>query len=245
VPDATALSARVQRVCAWSGPGLLLVFFLAFIPLCRMWPPPDPSWTAEHVKALYMEHTDAKRAGIAICLAGWTLMLPWGIGLASLTARGEGGFRILGLIQVTSAATTMMIGELMLLIWGVNTFRPDVFAAASMQQFNDLGWFIFVMYWAPGVLWVWSVAWGIFIDRSPDPAFPRWVGYLNVWVGFSFFPACLGLFFKTGPFAYNGAFTVWLPAGVFFLWYLLMSVLMLRAIGDGRGAPVDLSIAEA
>ena len=182
------------------------------------------------MKDFFLDHTTMKRVGIAICLAVWTLMLAWGVALASLTARGEGGFRILSLIQVASAATTMAIGELMFLLWGVDSFRPDSLGADTMQALNDLGWFIFVMYWAPGVLWVWAVGLAIILDRSPHPLFPRWVAYLNFWTGFSFFPASLALFFKVGPFAYNGAFAVWLPAGIFFLWYAVMTVLMLWAI---------------
>jgi hypothetical protein len=225
-----SVEGRVQQACAWSGVVLLVVFSVAFVWLCDMWPPPDPSWSATEVKDFFLDHTTMKRVGIAICLGVWTLMLAWGVGLASLTARGEEGFRILSVIQVASAASTMAIGELMFLLWGVNSFRPDSLGADTMQALNDLGWFIFVMYWAPGVLWVWSVGLAILLDRRPNPVFPRWVAYLNLWVGFSFFPASLAIFFKTGPFAYNGAFAVWLPAGIFFLWYGVMTVLMLQTV---------------
>lgn len=91
------------------------------------------------------------------------------------------------------------------------------------------------MYWAPGVLWVGAVGLAILRDGSPQPLFPRWVAYLNFWVGFPFFPASLALFFKTGPFAYNGAIAVWLPAGIFFLWYGVMTFLMLKAIQARHG----------
>jgi hypothetical protein len=117
----------------------------------------------------------------------------------------------------------------MFLIWGVSAFRPDDTSPDVIRALTDLGWFIFVMYWPAGTLWVWSVGLSVLWDRSEQPVFPRWVAYMNFWVGVCFFPACLGLFFKTGPFAYNGAFTVWVPAGVFFCWYAGMSLLMLRA----------------
>lgn len=225
---------RVQRACAWSGVVLLLVFMPAFIVLCHLWPPPDPTWTAAQVKAFFLEDTARKRIGIALCLASWALIVPWSVALASFTARAESGFRILSVIQVACGSGMAAIGELMMLLWGVNAFRPDVIPADTMRVLDDLGWFIFVMYWAPGTVWVWAAGTAILLDRHPRPALPRWAGYVCLWVGLSFFPAALALLFKTGPFAYNGLFGVWVPAGVFFVWFGLMTVLMLSA---GRRNP--------
>jgi hypothetical protein len=226
------VSARVRQACIWSGLVLLAVFLPTFVWVCDLWPPTYPVWSAESVKGFFLQDTNVKRVGIAICLAVWSLMVPWGIALASFTARAERGLPILGIVQVVGAASTMTVGELMFLLWGVNLFRPDELSADSMRMFNDLAWFIFVMFWAPGALWCFAVGISVLLDRSANPVFPRWVGYLNIWTGICFFPAALGLFFKEGPFAYNGAITVWLPAGIFFLWYLVMTSLMLRASND-------------
>jgi hypothetical protein len=40
------------------------------------------------------------------------------------------------------------------------------------------------------------------------------------------------IYFKTGPFAWNGVFSWWLPATDFFLWFLVMTVLTTRAINS-------------
>jgi hypothetical protein len=230
--SADVISARVQQACAWSGVVLLVIFLPAFVFLCHLIPPPDPSWTAAQVKEFFLEDTTTKRIGIAICLAVWTLMLPWGVALAAQTARAERGFPVLSVIQVGCAASMMAIGALMMLLWGVASFRPDELAAETVQMVNDLAWFIFVMYWAPGVLWCWSVGLAIVLDRNPRPIFPRWVAYLNFWTGFSFFPASLALFFKTGPFAYNGLMAIYVPAAIFFVWYGVMTVLMLKTSSE-------------
>jgi len=229
VREADLISARVRQACTWSGIVLLTVALPTLVWVCDLWPPTYPVWSAERVKEFFLQDTNIKRLGIAVCMAVWSLMVPWGIALASFTARAERGFRILAIVQIAGAAATMAIGELMFLIWGVNLFRPDKFSAESMQMFNDLAWFIFVMFWAPGTLWCFAVGLSVLLDRTTDPVFPRWVGYMNMWAGVCFFPAALGLFFKEGPFAYNGAITVWIPAGIFFLWYLVMTFLMLRA----------------
>lgn len=205
-----------------------------------MWPPPYPVWSAELTKEFYLQDITQKRFGLAICISVWILMLPWSLVLASLTARAERGFRVLSLTGALCGAGIVVVGYVMFFLWGVNMFRPDIFAAESMQMFNDLGWFIFVMFWSPGTVWCWAVGLTIILDPSSEPAFPRWVAYVNFWVGLCFFPACTGLFFKEGPFAYDGIFTVWLPASVFFVWYGLMTVLMLRAINRTRSSQLSL-----
>jgi hypothetical protein len=41
------------------------------------------------------------------------------------------------------------------------------------------------------------------------------------------------MFFKQGPFAWNGLFVFWLPFGVFFSWIVIMTALLLKAIDRG------------
>jgi len=40
------------------------------------------------------------------------------------------------------------------------------------------------------------------------------------------------IFFKTGPFAWTGIIGFWIPAAVFGVWYIVMTVYLLRAIRD-------------
>jgi hypothetical protein len=42
----------------------------------------------------------------------------------------------------------------------------------------------------------------------------------------------MGLFFKSGPFAYNGVIPWWIPTVMFFFWALAMTPLTIRAIRD-------------
>jgi hypothetical protein len=45
-------------------------------------------------------------------------------------------------------------------------------------------------------------------------------------------PAGVIPFFKSGPLAWNGVFAWWVPLSVYFCWFVLMVVLLLRAIAD-------------
>jgi hypothetical protein len=37
-------------------------------------------------------------------------------------------------------------------------------------------------------------------------------------------------FFKSGPFAWNGALVFWLAGSTFFVWFIVMTVTLLKAI---------------
>jgi hypothetical protein len=39
------------------------------------------------------------------------------------------------------------------------------------------------------------------MDRSAQPVWPRWVGYLNLWIGMSAAGGAIAVFFKNGRFA--------------------------------------------
>ena len=97
---------------------------------------------------------------------------------------------------------------------------------------NDAGWIMFLIPWPPFSAWCIGVAVAVYRDRrdGDERTFPRWVGYLNLWVAMLFLPSGLVLFFKTGPFAWNGICTFWLAATVFTIWLVAMLVVVLRAI---------------
>jgi hypothetical protein len=38
------------------------------------------------------------------------------------------------------------------------------------------------------------------------------------------------IFFKHGPFGFNGLIAFWMPTAVFFVWMLVMSWMLLRAV---------------
>jgi hypothetical protein len=75
-----------------------------------------------------------------------------------------------------------------------------------------------------------------FMDKSPRPTWPRWAAYFNLWVAFSGAGGALAVFFKEGPFAWNGLIGFWLPVVVFVVWICLTTVLLHAAIKRQAGA---------
>ena len=82
--------------------------------------------------------------------------------------------------------------------------------------------------WAPFAAWFTLIATTLFSDKSETPLYPRWVAYLNLWCGLLGAPGGLIVFFKSGPFAYDGLIGFYIPFGVFTLWIVVMTVQMLK-----------------
>ena len=65
----------------------------------------------------------------------------------------------------------------------------------------------------------------------------RWAGYLNLWVILLSLPGGVQVFFKDGPFAYNGLLACYFVVRVFFVWLVVMTMLGFRATDrSGHGA---------
>src|SRR5262249_59457655 len=100
-----------------------------------------------------------------------------------------------------------------------------------------LGWLMFVMVFPAYTLQMICIAIAGFIDKSPHPTWPRWAAYLNLWVAFSGMGGGLAVFFKTGPFAWNGLIGFYLPISVFAIWLGITTVLLIRAIQRQAAEP--------
>ncbi len=97
-------------------------------------------------------------------------------------------------------------------------FRADDRPVDVTRAIHDLGWILFMtVIWS---LWVQLVAIGagVLLDRSANPVLPRWYAYLSLWESLMILPAGLVLFFKDGPFAWDGLFGIWVPLVTFALW---------------------------
>ncbi len=95
---------------------------------------------------------------------------------------------------------------------------------------NDLSWIFAVLPWPPAFMQNIAIAAAILTDKSANPIFPRWVAYMNIWVSLAYIPGGLLPFFKSGPFAWNGILVFWLAGSVFIIWFVAMTVMLLKAI---------------
>lgn len=225
------LSRKIQTFCTWCGPAFVVLLFGGwglmggFIPLI------PPSWQAQQVAAAYGETVNVHRLGALLALIGIFLTIPFFFAISMQIRRTELRVPSLAILQFASGiiVTVVLIIPMLLFIGGL--FRPER-PAELTKLVNDLSYVMLILPWPPIFGQLGALVVAIFHDRSTTPVFPRWLGFFNLWVALLLLPASMIIFFKTGPFAWTGVIGFWIPAAVFGIWYIVMTVVLLRAIRD-------------
>jgi len=220
-----------QRLCAWSGVVFDIFFMVGWCFIAGLFPPPSATASAEEIAAFYAGNTFAIRAGLILAMAGCTFYVPFVAVISAQMRRIKGVSPALVHTQSLGGLAGMLIILIPVMIWMSATFRPER-DPQLILLLNDLGWLLFTITFAPFVSQNVALALAILGDKSPQPVFPRWAAYLNLWTGFSFIPAVLIIYFKTGPFAWTGLIGLWIPLGLFTIWIFVMFGLLLRAISQ-------------
>lgn len=216
----------LERAAVWCGPAFLVLYVAAFVGIARFVPPPSPAMSAGEVAVLFDEHRFGIRTGMVLSLVFSTFLFPFFAIISVHIARIERG-RLLALVQFGGATLLVVYFQLCSMIWITATFREEL-GADTVRMLADFGWLTFVMVFPAYVFQLTCVAIASFLDRSPDPVWPRWAGFLNLWIALSGAGGGLAVFFKSGPFAWNGAVGFYLPVGAFVIWLFVMTHLMLR-----------------
>ena len=217
-----------QRICAWSG--IIFMFLMGcFMVMPGFVPPPSPSLDASHIAAIYRERTQAIRIGTFLAMYG-AIPYTMFIGVISVQMfRIKGISRLTPYLQLVAGIGAVLVYLLPVILFAVIAFRPERDPALTLFG-NDIGW-QFIITNVPIVqVQFGAIALAVLQDKSANPVFPRWIAYVNIWLAVIFVPAPVAFFFKTGPFAWNGLFTFWLPAIGFFIWAAAMVWALLRAI---------------
>jgi hypothetical protein len=211
------VEARVQRVLVWAGPLMVVIWFATFIFLMGFFPPSRPSAAADQIRQLYADDTISIKIGLVIVMAASALLVPWAAAISGQLKRIDGA-RALAATQFVSCGLLSLEFITPIGVWMAAAFRFDGRAAEITEALHDVGWILFVtVIWS---LWVqmWCIVAAILIDRGPRPVLPRWLGYLTAWAALLITPAGLVLFFKTGPFAWNGIVGIYIPLAGFAIW---------------------------
>jgi len=223
------MEARVQRVLIWTGPLMVLIWFATFIFVMGFFPPSRPSASAEEIRQLYADNPTLIKLGLVIVMAASALLVPWAAAISGQLKRIDGA-RALAATQLVSCGLLSLEFITPIGVWMAAAFRSDGRAAEITEALHDVGWILFVtVIWS---LWMqmWCIVAAIFIDRDPRPILPRWLGYLTAWAAILITPAGLVLFFKTGPFAWNGIVGIYIPLAAFAIWMGAISYQVHKAL---------------
>jgi hypothetical protein len=249
------VAKRIQLAAVWAGPVFFILYLVAFVGFARFIPPLSPSWDPVTVTRVITDHAIQIRTGMVLGLIATTLLFPF-FGVISIQiARIEKRMPILAVTQFGAAVLLVVFFQLCGMLWIAATFRSEL-EPSTIRMLDDLSWLIFVMVFPGYVLQLSCVALASFMDRSSRPLWPRWVGYLNLWIALSGAGGGVAVFFKHGPFAWNGLVGFYIPIGAFTVWIAVMTYYMHTGIsrqfdagGDDQtldaGPQADLDAAAA
>ena len=207
------MSTRTLTAFAWIVAACVLVDLCAFL-IAGYIPPPAADLTAQQLADFYASHALRLRIGITLLYLGWT---GWGFlvaGIATQMLRIDRRRPALSILQIVAGTTAWLFLLPPTSMLGVAAFRPERNPEIT-QALHDLGWITAFMAIVPFCIQNVAIAVAVFKDKRPEPVFPRWFGYFNVWVCVLFIPAVPLICFKTGPIAYNGVLVFWIPMIVF------------------------------
>jgi hypothetical protein len=225
------MAERSQRILVWMTIVGTVIYGSCMLFLFHMFPPPSAQWPAERIAQFYQEHTTEIKVGAMIC--GWTgaFFLPISVVIAAQMRRIETNGPVWSWLALTGGALTTVYLTLPPMLWGVAAYTPTRAPeiTATFHEFAVLTiittdqFFIF--------LWVAIVVICLTPTSVVASPFPRWFGYYSAWCALIFEPGAIAFLPRTGPFAWNGLLTFWIPFCVFGSWMVVISVLLLKALG--------------
>jgi hypothetical protein len=237
------MNTRNQSLCAWSGP-LYVLLFAAGMIIAGFFPPPPASWSAAQIAALYTDHPTRIMIGILFVMAAQGLYVAFAAAVTVQLRRIEGRHSVFAFTQLALAALTPLLAIFPMIFQAAAAFRPGEHSPDVIQALSDMTWMPFVGAWFT-VVPQWLVT-GIVIlgDQRTRPVFPRWAGYANLWLAFMSIPSTGLFFFKTGPFSWTGVLSFWFAALAFFIWALVMTIVLLRAVREQATAGPDEEVSD-
>lgn len=223
------MNALNQRICA-CGSAVMIVFMLAGLLVAGFLPLPPPSMTATEVASLVSEHTLRIQLGMVLVAIGAAFLAPFVCTLTVQMRRIEGEHSPLTWLQLGLGMLFVFEFILPCFVCLAATYRPGRSAEITQALF-DLCWLMFVGVVSTAVIQCAAIALAILGDSRRPPIFPRWVGMFNIWTALIFGFGGVIVFFKTGPLAWNGVVTFWIPLSIYGAWLGVMSWALFAAIG--------------
>ena len=223
------MNPQIRMLGVWSGVAFFL-FFLMGLALFAGWVPPiEPTQSAQEIADMMRSSSVRIRIGMVFMVIGATFYLPFTMLISDLIKEIEGKSYFLSGTQLACGILSMLTFFLPAYNWTAAAFRPER-SPEITQAFVDQGWLMFITANPPFLMQYLAIAIAIFMDKRPVPAFPRWAGFMQLWVGLIFFPGMLAIFMKNGPFAWNGLITWWIAVVAFAVWFVLMIALTRKSI---------------
>jgi hypothetical protein len=234
---------KLQRVGAWCGTAMIVLYSACFSGIAKLFPPMSPTDTAEQTDAFLANENLWVRFGLAGALLAAALAIPFHAVIVLRLRRAEGQWGMLTLTQLLAAAifTPAMMFSLMAL--AAAAFRAGQRDPEITQAFSDFFWLWFIGIVGTIVMQNITLAIASFTDKGDPPTFPRWYGFLNLWVAMLSLPGCVVVAMSTGPLAWDGVFSYYLAGLALIVWMIGTTVVLLKSIKAQEAAESQLAAA--
>ncbi|HVJ04905.1 MAG TPA: hypothetical protein VM578_04495 [Candidatus Saccharimonadales bacterium] len=239
--DIKKLDDSFRKVNVWAGWGGIIFtagFLLACIPGVSYQIPPtlNAMNTPQEVHDFYVAHTLGIQIGAWLGMCFSAFYYVWGAAVAAMLRRVENGRPpVLTYIQLGAIGVGVFNSVLYFFWMAWCAFRCADIPPEMLRSMNDMLFIQLEFEVFPLSLWAVAIGLEILLDKSPNPVFPRWCGWLNFWYAGLVMTGQFMIFFHAGPFAWNGVFALYWPAFVFFAWISAMSWMMLKPIKTDSG----------
>lgn len=226
-----------ERLLFWTLPALALSWLLVFLFFPGFSPPMSPTMSADDVAAFYRDPQNQPLIRYSMVVFNW-----FSIGVVILLSlivmqirRMAHRTPILAYCYLGCATAGPVLLFVADLFWLLAAFRPERDPQLTLL-FHDIAWITFT---APVCFLIGQcvcLALAIFLDRQPQPVFPRWVAHFNLAVAVAIAPAAFSVTTLEGPLAWDGVLSFSLRNSAIGLWLLVMMIVLGRTIHRERAA---------
>lgn len=230
----------LQRIGAWSGIVMIVLFSIFFSVMAKLFPPLSPTASADEITDFFIEHKIWVRFGIAGSLLSIVVAFPFLAAICLRIRRVEGRWGMLSITQLLAAAVFVPAFIFAFIILAAAAFRPEQRPPELTLALNDLFWLWFVGIAGTIIVQCVTLAVAAFVDTGEPRTFPRWYGYLNLWAATLSLPGGMTVVFNDGPLAWNGVFSFYVPGAALVIWLFATSIVVDRSIKAQQATEADL-----
>jgi hypothetical protein len=233
VSDVTAsgdFDYRWQQVFALSG---LVGVVLCLVAWEFCFPqPPDFTMSGPATAQFYSSHQTGMLIGITLSSLGMPFLIAWTIQLGAMLRRLEGGSGVVAIVATVGTVSIPILLVFDVAVWAIAAYRPDTTNPDVTRAFSDLGWIASMLIWPP--LAAGMALTGVIIvkSRGKPGAFPVWLGWFSYLVAIAEFGQLPIIFYKSGPFAPDGAGSWYLAVFTWGPWIIALSIQMSRMLSQ-------------
>lgn len=235
MPEET--SKKIAYWVSWTGPAWVVSFILTWGVMGRNYPCPPQTLSGAELVSQYYGHPSVM-LGMALATSVGILYMPWSIVMAYQIWQRE-KTPLLALMALSGGILTALLIVYVCSQWswcarwaGQPGVDPEMIKAVHLST-----WYFFDMTY--NITNVQLLGCGLFaiLDRSEHRIFPAWLGWFALFTGASFFLETIMPYFNRGPLAINGWWNFWFGFIIWFLWFSLQSMFVLKETRRSIGQP--------